>query len=109
MWRYARPFLIHKSNKITNHGYLVFRNLRALGLNVGVVTDVLYHAKTLYYLKRCTFYSLGLVPTIYNAYVVDFALPTAYESIFTQIFFIRFLIRVKQDASLSEFNGLKQT
>lgn len=106
MWRYTRPFLVHKPNKITNHGDFVFRNLRALGLSVGIVTDVLYHTKTIYYLKRTTFYSIGLVPTIYNAYTVDFALPTAYESMFTQIFFIRFLVRTKQDASSTEFNNL---
>ena len=107
MWRYVRPFLIHKPNKISNHGDFVFRNLRTLGLSVGIVTDVLYHAKTIYYLKRKTFYSIGLVPTIYNAYTVDFALPTAYESIFTQIFFIRFLIRIKQDSSSTSFNNFK--
>jgi hypothetical protein len=106
MWRYARPFLVHKPNKITNHGDFVFRNLRALGLSIGIVTDVLYHTKTIYYLKRTTFYSIGLVPTIYNAYTVDFALPTAYESMFTQIFFIRFLVRTKQDASAMKYNNL---
>ena len=107
MWRYTRPFLVHKPNKITNHGDFVFRSLRALGLSVGIVTDVLYHTKTIYYLKRTTFYSIGLVPTIYNAYTVDFALPTAYESMFTQIFFVRFLVRTKQDASAMEFNNLR--
>ena len=72
------------------------------------MVDVLYHTKTIYYLRRTSFYSIGLVPTIYNAYTVDLALPTAYESIFTQIFFIRFLMRIKQDASSTEFSDLKQ-
>jgi energy-converting hydrogenase Eha subunit C len=107
MWRYTRPFLVFKPNKITNHGDFVFRKLRALGLSVGIVTDVLYHNKTIYYLKRTGFYSIGLVPTIYNAYTVDFAIPTAYDSIFTQIFFVRFLIRVKQDASTAYFTQLQ--
>ena len=106
MWRYTRSFLVHKPNKITNHGDFVFRKLRSLGLSIGVVTDVLYHTKTIYYLKRNSFYSIGLVPTIYNAYTVDFAIPTAYESIFTQVFFVRFLIRTKQDASSVVFNDL---
>jgi len=107
MWRYTRPFLVFKPNKITNHGDFVFRKLRSLGLSVGVVTDVLYHNKTIYYLKRTGFYSIGLVPTIYNAYTVDFAVPTAYDSIFTQIFFVRFLIRIRQDSSAMHFTQLK--
>lgn len=108
MWRYTRPFLVFKPNKITNHGDFVFRKLRSLGLSVGIVTDVLYHNKTIYYLRRTSFYSIGLVPTIYNAYTVDFAVPTAYESIFTQIFFVRFLIRTKQDASTNFFSQLQK-
>ena len=64
--------------------------------------------KTIYYLRRTSFYSIGLVPTIYNAYTVDLALPTAYESVFTQIFFVRFLMRIKQDASSTEFSNLRQ-
>lgn len=107
MWRYTRPFLIFKPNKITNHGDFVFRKLRSLGLSVGIITDVLYHNKTIYYLRRTGFYSIGLVPTIYNAYSVDFAVPTAYDSIFTQIFFVRFLIRIKQDSSTAFFLQLK--
>jgi hypothetical protein len=107
IWRYTRPFLTLKSNKITNHAEFVFRRLRLLGLSVGLVTDILYHHKTIYYLRRSTFYSIGLVPSIYHINSVDFAIPTTYESILMQIFFVKFLTRTRQTALAVRHTELK--
>ena len=98
VWRYTRPFLTLKPNKITNHAEFVFRRLRLLGMSIGLVTDVLYHHKTIYYLRRSSFYSIGLVPSIYHINSVDFAIPTTYESILMQVFFVKFLTRTRQTA-----------
>jgi hypothetical protein len=98
VWRYTRPFLTLKPNKITNHAEFIFRRLRLLGLSIGLVTDILYHHKTIYYLRRSTFYSIGLVPSIYHINSVDFAIPTTYESILMQVFFVKFLTRTRQTA-----------
>jgi len=98
IWRYTRPFLTFKSNKITNHAEFVFRRLRLLGMGIGLVTDILYHHKTIYYLRRSAFYSIGLVPSIYHINSVDFAIPTTYESILMQVFFVKFLTRTRQTA-----------
>lgn len=107
IWRYTRPFLTLKSNKITNHAEFVFRRLRLLGLSIGLVTDILYHHKTIYYLRRSTFYSIGLVPSIYHINSVDFAIPTTYESILMQIFFVKFLTRTRQTALAVRHTELK--
>jgi energy-converting hydrogenase Eha subunit C len=106
VWRYVRPFLVFKPNKITNHAEFVFRRLRLLGMSIGLVTDVLYHSKTIYYLRRSSFYSIGLVPSIYHINTVDFAIPTTYESVLTQIFFVRFLVRIKQVSLSSRYSEL---
>ena len=107
VWRYTRPFLTLKSNKITNHAEFVFRRLRLLGLSIGLVTDILYHHKTIYYLRRSTFYSIGLVPSIYHINSVDFAIPTTYESILMQVFFVKFLTRTRQTALAVRHTELK--
>ena len=107
VWRYTRPFLTFKPNKITNHAEFVFRRLRLLGLSIGLVTDILYHNKTLYYLRRSTFYSIGLVPSIYHINSVDFAVPTTYESVLMQVFFVKFLTRTRQTALAVRHDELK--
>ena len=95
-WRYIKPFLVYKLNRITDSGEFIFRKLKFIGFNIGCVTDVLYHSKTVYYLKRLNFYTFGLVPTLYNSKTLDFAVPTTNDNLLTQLFFIRFLIIVKQ-------------
>ena len=106
-WRYIKPFLVYKLNTITDSGELIFRKLKFLGFNLGCVTDVLYHSKTIYYLKRLNFYTFGLVPTLYNSKTLDFAIPTTNDNLVTQLFFIRFLIVVKQKSLIYKLDQLK--
>lgn len=96
LWRYIKPFLTFKSNKINDYGEFIFRKLKILGFNVGLITDVLYHSKSIYYLRRLNYYSIGLVPTIYHAKTLDLAIPTTNDSLISQVFFIRFVLKIKK-------------
>ena len=107
MWRYTKPFLTSKPNKITTYGDFIFYRLNLLGLRVSLVVDVLYHSKTIYYLHRAGFYSIGLVPVNYNINTVNFAVPTASDSLFTQIFFIRFLAVTQQNSKTLKYRANK--
>jgi len=108
MWRYTRPFLSFRSNKITTYGDFVFYRLNLLGMRLGLVIDVLYHSKTIYYLHRSGFYTVGLVPINYNINTLNFAVPSTSDSLLTQVFFIRFLSLIKQNTSNTQFNSMRQ-
>lgn len=108
MWRYTRPFLTLKSNKITTYGDFVFSRIGSLGFRLSLLVDVLYHNKTIYYLHRSGFYTMGLVPVNYNMNSVNFAIPTSSDSLMAQIFFIRFTTLVKQSTLTSRYNDLKR-
>jgi hypothetical protein len=107
IWRYTLPFLYLRSNKITDYGYYVFNKLRLSGLRTAFVVDVMYHSKTLYYLHRSHFYTLGVVPTNVSAFSVNFAVPTAVDSVFSQLFFIRFVIKVRRAVNIRRYNSLR--
>ena len=109
MWRYTKPFLTSKPNKITTYGDFIFYRLSLLGLRVSLIVDVLYHSKTIYYLHRAGFYSVGLVPVNYNINTVNFAIPTASDSLFTQIFFVRFLAVTQQNSKTLKYKDRKNT
>lgn len=99
LWRYSRPFLFYKPSKITDYGDLIYYRLNLLGLRTAVIVDILYHHKTIYYLHRSRIYSIGLVPTNHHIKSVNFAIPTGHDSILTQLFFIRFLLSIRNSAS----------
>lgn len=109
MWKFTRTYFYLQPTKITNHGDFVFSQLRLSGLNVAVVFDTPYHLKTLYYLHRRGFYSIGPVPINYSSDLVDFAVPTGVNSIFTQLFFLRFMFQIRHSVVKESFYKLSST
>jgi len=78
-----------------------------MGPNVSVITDISYHQKTIYYLKRLHYFTIGLVPSIYSIKSVDLAIPSATDSLTNQVLFIRLLLLIKQSARNEYIKQLK--
>lgn len=97
LWRYAYPFLTTKYSKIFDYGWAVFRLLRERGYNMAFVLDIIYHHKTLYYLDRESYFTLGLVPLWYHSNSVNVALPTLSDDLISQLFTFRLVLAVKRD------------
>ena len=108
MWKFIRPFLFLQPNKITNQGDQVFWQLYLTGLRVSVILDTPYHLKTLYYLHRAGFYSIGPVPLNYDKNLVDYAVPVGVDSLFTHMFFLRLLLQLRRGVSAESYRNLKK-
>jgi len=108
-WRYIKPFLFFKSNQIFILGEYIFSRLKYQGIHLALINDVLYHNKTIHYLHKSSFYTLGLVPINYNYHTVNFALPTSNDNLFTQLFFIRLLIKIKESTKNIKYKQNKLT
>ena len=98
-----------KPLKIFNAGEYIFNRLKLSGFNIAFIVDVLYHNKTIYYLHRHNFYTIGVVPITYNLNTVNFAIPTATESLFTQLFFVRFFIKVRKSTRTLRYKQFKSS
>lgn len=108
MFRYIKPFLTLKLGQIVNYGSYLFRILRLNNVSISLVTDLLYHNKTLYYLKLNRFFIIGLTNSSSLYKDVDVVLPINSNSIFTQLFFIRFLVLIKKDSKDAHFKYFRQ-
>jgi len=109
LWKYAAPFMVLRSTKIFDHGWSVFNMLRLKGYTVAFIFDTSYHSKTLYYLHSHNYYTIGLVPVGLNYNTVDFALPASSDSVFTQLFFVRFLLRINAVAHQTKSVNARNT
>ena len=109
VWRYVSPFFFFKPSKIFDAANFIFLRLRMLGLNVALVLDITYHIKTLYYLNTTTFYTIGVVPINLNMHSVNFALPTSSDSLFTQLFFLRFFLVLKKSTKKKVYLDLQNS
>lgn len=107
LWRYIQPLLYFKSNKIINYGDFLFRKLKLSNFNIALILDTTYHNKTIYYLHKVPFYTIGLVPINCSYYTVNFAIPTSSDNLFTQLFFIKFLVKTKKITKNIEYSNLK--
>jgi len=103
-FRYVKTFLTLKPSVIFNQGWIVFTQLRYLNFNLALVADIIFHKKTLYYLRRGGFYTVGTVPINYNQLLVDFALPISSDSYSTQFFTLTFIRSLKRTALRLKYN-----
>jgi hypothetical protein len=100
IWRYNYHSLFYKPSKLDDKLPTTFLLFKQAGINSGIVIDSLYHAKTIYYLHRAEFYSLGLVEGNKSKYVLNASLPALSENILSQLFFIRTLLLINKLVSI---------
>jgi hypothetical protein len=103
-WRYVRPYIFTKENKINDEYTNIFSSLKLKGLTLSFVINVDYHKKTIYYLKRFNFFTIGVVPVTSNLLSVDFALPSSCESMSSHLFFIRTILYIKKLSEKNKFD-----
>lgn len=106
-WRFIKPFLIYQSVKINDYGDFTFRNLNNMGYYISLILDITYHKKTIYYLRKSKFYTIGIVPSNCDIKSVDAALPVVDDTIQSQLFFIRLTIIIKKNVKTYHFKELR--
>ena len=105
LFRYAHNFFTLKPSRIFNQGWVLFYKLRLSGLNLAFVCDLRFHKKTLYYLRRVQFFTIGIVPINYNQLLLDFALPSSSDNYTTQLFMLHFTRSLKKTAELHKYHS----
>jgi hypothetical protein len=100
IWRYNFHSLFYKPSKLDDKLPLTFSMFKQVGISSGIIIDSLYHSKTIYYLHRAEFYSIGIVEGNKSKYILNAALPALGESILSQLFFVRTLITINKLVAL---------
>ncbi len=98
-WRYTFPFIFFLNNKTTSKTELYFRFLLQKGFRVSFVIDSFYHKKTIFYFNKLKFISIGPIPVSSSLYLLNLSLPVNSNSVFSNLFFIRFLLKLKKKNS----------
>lgn len=107
-WRYVRPYIFSKENKINDNNNNIFSLLSLRNINLSFVIDVNYHRRTIYYLKRFNFFTIGVVPISSDMFTVDFAMPSSSESATSQLFFIRLVLHIRRNVYKTQYTQYKK-
>lgn len=113
-WDYLTPYLyLHKFNKLSiffqpnrlNDKFpKIFRFFKTNGFHASIVYDSNYHKRTVYYLQRLSFYSIGIIPANMPKYTLNVSLPTLNDSLLMHLFMMRLFLRVNQSVRKSKFD-----
>lgn len=91
IWKYNYHSLFYKPSKLDDKLPQTFSLFKQAGITSSIVIDSSYHSKTIYYLHRAEFYSIGVTEGNKSKYLLNTTLPALGESILTQLFFVRII------------------
>lgn len=107
--RYSAPFFWLKNNPYGSEMLSLYTKISDRGLEAAFVTDIRYHRRTLFFLRKCGVYTLGIIPYTANPWLVHYPFPVSSSTLFTQYFFLKFVIYIKRKASYHYFAKLSHT
>ena len=61
-----------------------------------MVLSTLMRKNILKVMHKFKFYSIGVIPINVNLYSVNFAIPVSTDSIFLELFLVRFILQIKK-------------
>lgn len=108
LWRLTQIVIFDRNNKIADSANYIFYKIRLLGVINTFVFDSEYHIRTLYYLRRHGFYTMGVVALNKDRRVLDYAIPIGSNSLVAQLFFLRFFINIKKEVQSYRYASRKK-
>lgn len=97
IWKFSHPFIFFLRNKTTFYNRLFFNYINYLNFKIAFIIDIYYHSRTIYYFNRNNAITIGPVPVSSNFYTLSVSLPVASNLNFSNIFFIRLILKLKKN------------
>lgn len=107
LFKYTAPYFFLKEFDYGDAATITFKRLSQQQVQIACISDIKYHEKTLFYLKSNGIYTIGFVSYNTSPWAVEYAIPSASSSLFTQFFFLKLLSYIRQQGKLYKFNQLK--
>jgi hypothetical protein len=101
-WRYASFFLTFYISIYNRKLNFFFKQLRDQKFAFALITDLEYHFKMLFYLRKLKWFTLALVPSNLNPWSVSVSLPIFKNDFYAQFFFIKLLVLIRKQALLAQ-------
>jgi len=96
--------IFFKPNKLSDKLPKIFRFLKLNGFHTSIVYDCNYHKRTIYYLHRLNFFSIGIIPANMPKYTLSISLPTLNDTLLAHLFMLRLFVKMQRLSRLKLFN-----
>lgn len=107
IWNQISPFFIYKTPVYNLKTNFFFTKLKAVGSHFYVVSNPNYHFKTLHYLKKQQFFTLGPVSSNLSPWLLSYPIPVFTLNRLVEYYFIKFIIFYEKNAFFYKYNFFK--
>lgn len=107
LWRYSHPFIFFLKNRTTLENKEYFDFLIQKNYKIAFVVDIQYHSRTIHYFNKYKFITIGAVPISSNFFLLTVSLPTSSNLIFSNLFFLRLILKIKKSNAKLVYNNYK--
>ena len=103
LWRYVRCFFFLIPLQLDYYFDFALNHLKLKGFHTAFILDTSFHRRSISFLVRNRFYTVGLISSRSDRRIVGFAIPLGGDSVFFQLFFVRLLFSLKRSSHDSKF------
>ena len=103
LFKLSNMSIFFRPNKLNDKLPKVFKFLKLNGFHTSIVYDCNYHKRTIYYLHRLNFFSIGIVPANMPKYTLSVSLPTLNDTLLSHLFMVRLFVKIQRISRLKFF------
>lgn len=103
LFKYSNPFIYFISNKATIKTDFFFQYILKNNVRVTFIIDIFYHKKTIHYISKHKFISLGPVPISSSLYTLNVSLPLINNSSLSNLTFLKLLLLENKRVLMDKF------
>ena len=105
MFKLNNLSIFYQPNKLNDKFPKIFKFFRMNGFHTSVVYDPNYHKRTIYYLHRLSFFSIGVTPANMPRYILNVSLPTLNDTLLAHLFMMRLFIKTRKQVDSTLFKA----
>lgn len=106
IFKFNNLSIFFQPNKLNDKFPKAFKFLKMNGFHTSVVYDSNYHKRTIYYLQRLSFFSIGIIPANMPKYTLNVSLPTLNDTLLMHLYMLRLFVKTKQKSDNKSFKSL---
>ena len=107
VFKFNNLSIFFQPNKLNDKLPKIFKFWKINGFHTSVVYDCNYHKRTVYYLQRLSFFSIGIIPANMPKYVLNVSLPTLNDNLLMHLYALRLFVKIKQKSNKLSHSGLQ--
>jgi hypothetical protein len=100
LWHWFQNLFIFQTPRHDPKVRYFFSTIKKYNVSCAIITDTNYHLKTIFYLKKSYFFTIGLIHLNENPFLVEYPVISFFNNYLIQSFFIKFIFFIQKQSNV---------